>query len=55
MGTATFDGNTTGLLLGDFLMGRPVTFAQGTVYGFYTRQFYDSLYVQDNWKINRHG
>ncbi len=24
VGTATFDGNTTGLLLGDFLMGRPV-------------------------------
>ena len=51
VGTATFDGNTTGLLLGDFLMGRPVTFAQGTVYGFYTRQFYDSLYLQDNWKV----
>jgi hypothetical protein len=51
VGTATFDGNTTGLLLGDFMMGRPVTFAQGTVYGFYTRQFYDSLYLQDNWKV----
>jgi hypothetical protein len=51
VGTATFDGNQTGLLLGDFMVGRPVTFAQGTVYGFYTRQFYDALYVQDNWKI----
>src|SRR5436309_2051692 len=51
VGTATFDGNATGLLLGDFLMGRPVTFNQGTNYGFYTRQFYDSLYAQDNWKL----
>jgi hypothetical protein len=52
VGTATFDGNTTGLVLGDFLMGRPVTFAQGTLYGFYTRQYYDSLYAQDNWKVH---
>ena len=51
MGTATFNGSTTGLILGDFLLGRPVTFAQGTNYGFYTRQFYDSLYAQDNWKV----
>ena len=33
------------------MLGLPATFAQGTVYGFYTRQFYDSLYVQDNWKV----
>jgi hypothetical protein len=52
VGAATFDGNTTGLLLGDFMMGRPVTFNQGTTYGFYTRQFYDSLYLQDSWKVN---
>ena len=52
VGTATFDGNTTGLVLGDFLVGRPVTFAQGTLYGFYTRQYYDSLYAQDNWKVH---
>ena len=51
VGTATFDGSTTGSVLADFMMGRPVTFAQGTVYGFYTRQFYDSLYAQDNWKV----
>src|SRR5437773_1963537 len=52
VGTATFDGSTTSLLLGDFLMGRPVTFNQGTNYGFYTRQFYNSLYAQDSWKIH---
>jgi len=51
VGTAMFDGSTTGLVLGDFMMGRPLTFNQGTVYGFYTRQFYESLYAQDNWKV----
>jgi len=51
VGTATFDGSKTGLLLGDFMVGLPLTFAQGTIYGFYTRQFYDSLYAQDNWKV----
>jgi len=52
VGAATFDGSTTTLVLGDFLMGRPVTFNQGTNYGFYTRQFYDSLYAQDSWKVH---
>jgi Carboxypeptidase regulatory-like domain/TonB dependent receptor len=52
VGTATFDGSKTGLLLGDFMMGLPLTFAQGTLYGFYTRQYYDALYAQDNWKVN---
>jgi hypothetical protein len=51
VGTAMFDGSTTGLILGDFMMGRPLTFNQGTVYGFYTRQFYDSLYAEDNWRV----
>jgi hypothetical protein len=51
VGTANFDGSTTGLVLGDFMLGRPLTFAQGTAYGFYTRQYYDSLYAQDNWKV----
>jgi hypothetical protein len=52
VGKASFDGTKSGLSLGDFLLGLPVTFNQGTNYGFYTRQFYDSLYIQDNWKIN---
>jgi hypothetical protein len=52
VGTANFDGSVTSLVLGDFLMGRPLTFNQGTIYGFYTRQFYDSLYAQDSWKIH---
>src|SRR5437016_5167207 len=58
VGTATFDGSRTanggvpGPILADFLMGLPTTFTQGTSYGFYTRQFYDSLYAQDSWKIH---
>ena len=51
VGTATFNGQTTGLVLGDFMMGVPTTFSQGTEYGYYNKQFYDALYVQDNWKI----
>jgi hypothetical protein len=50
-GNATFTGQTTGLVLGDVLMGDTSSFVDGTTYGFYTRQFYDSLYVQDNWKV----
>jgi hypothetical protein len=52
IGTATFDGSKTGLLLGDFMMGIPASFNQGTIYGFYTRQFYDTLYAQDTWKVH---
>ncbi|HLI85056.1 MAG TPA: carboxypeptidase-like regulatory domain-containing protein [Bryobacteraceae bacterium] len=37
VGTATFDGSVTGLVLADFMLGRPATFAQGTIYGFYSR------------------
>ena len=40
------------MILLDFLMGLPTTFNQGTAYGYYTRQFYDSLYVQDSWKVH---
>jgi hypothetical protein len=52
VGTANFDGSKTGLILGDYLMGVPLSFSQGTAYGFYTRQFYNSLYAQDSWKIH---
>ena len=52
VGTATFTGQATGLILGDFMAGLPSTFAQGTIYGFYERQYYDSLYAQDTWKIS---
>ncbi len=53
VGTANFDGSITGSVLGDFMLGRPSNFAQGTIYGFYSRQYYGSLYIQDSWKISR--
>jgi hypothetical protein len=51
IGTITFTGQSTQLILGDFMLGLPSTLSQGTVYGFYTRQYYASLYAQDTWKI----
>ena len=52
VGTPTFDGSVSGLPLVDFMIGRPVTFSQGTLYGFYSRQYYQALYIQDSWKVN---
>jgi hypothetical protein len=53
VGIAAFDGSVTGLGMADFLLGDALSFTQGTVYGFYQRQYYMSLYAQDSWKINR--
>jgi hypothetical protein len=50
-GTATFNGQFTGSILADYMLGLPETFSQGTVYGFYNRQWYASLYAQDSWKV----
>ena len=58
VGTANFDGSKTraigalnGYPLADFMLGLPTTFNQGTIYGFYSRQYYQALYIQDSWKI----
>ena len=53
VGVASFDGSLTGSPLADFMMGNMSGFSQGTNYGFYTRQYYMSLYAQDSWKITR--
>jgi hypothetical protein len=50
-GLATFDGSITGLPMADYMTGRFVSWSQGTLYGFYSRQYYTSLYIQDSWKI----
>ncbi|MBZ5577309.1 MAG: TonB-dependent receptor [Acidobacteriia bacterium] len=50
-GLANFDGSVSGLALADFMLGRFVSWSQGTLYGFYSRQTYQALYVQDSWKI----
>jgi len=52
VGTATFDGSVSGMILADYMLGRPATFNQGTIYGFYSRQYYQALYIQDSWKIS---
>src|SRR5262249_21519952 len=52
-GSMTFDGTVTGFGLADLLVGNARTFAQGTIYGFYTRQYYETLYAQDTWKASR--
>src|SRR5437899_7032069 len=49
----SFDGSITGLGMADLMTGNIKTFGQGTIYGFYTRQYYESLYAQDTWKANR--
>jgi len=55
-GLATFDGGISGNALVDFMLGRTSNangWSQGTTYGYYSRQYYAALYVQDNWKIGR--
>jgi len=37
--------------VGDFMVGRFSSWSQGTLYGYYSRQFYQALYIQDSWKI----
>jgi hypothetical protein len=59
-GTATFDGSfsasgalpSAANLLTDFMLGHPSQFQQGTAYGFYSRQYYAAMYIQDSWKIS---
>jgi hypothetical protein len=52
-GAATFDGSVTGNALADFMVGRPQQWSQGTLYGYYSRQYYSALYIQDSWKLHR--
>jgi hypothetical protein len=51
IGNATYSGQITGLALADFMLGQAVSFNQGNIYGFYNRQNYIALYVQDNWRL----
>ena len=47
----TFNGSISGLGLADFLLGKPITWAQGNVQSYlYNRQEYFGAYVQDSWK-----
>jgi hypothetical protein len=50
-GTFTFNGQESGLGLGDFLRGRPSNFLQGDANRLYGRNTYFALYGQDVWKL----
>ena len=49
-GTASFNGQATGLGLADFLLGLVQTWDQGNLSTLYNRQHYVSVYAQDAWK-----
>ena len=49
-GQYTFNGQNTGLGLGDFLLGRPSAFVQGNKVGVAFNQWYRGVYVQDAWR-----
>jgi len=54
-GAATFDGSVSGDPRTDFMLGLTSTangWSQGTLYGFYSRQTYQALYIQDSWKVS---
>src|SRR5881296_3235364 len=53
-GVMTFNGNITGHGMADFLIGKPITWAQGNVQSYlYNRQEYFGAYVQDSWKATQ--
>ena len=51
-GRMAFNGQTTGLGLGDFLMGNVSQFEMGSNTGHYKRSKYIALYGADTWKVN---
>ena len=53
-GLMTFNGTITGLGLADFLLGKPITWAQGNVQSYlYNRQEYMAAYIQDSWRATQ--
>jgi Carboxypeptidase regulatory-like domain/TonB dependent receptor len=53
-GNFTFNGQTTGLSMADFLLGKASAFTQGGIQYDYERYRYIGLYIQDNWKVTQH-
>ena len=53
-GLMSFNGSVTGLGMADFLIGKPVSWAQGNVQSYlYNRQEYVGVYVQDSWNATQ--
>ena len=50
-GQFTFNGQSTGLPLADFLMGLPSNFLQGNPVYDYDNNDYIGFYIQDNWRV----
>jgi hypothetical protein len=51
-GNFTFNGQSTGLSMADFLTGYVSTFTQGGIQYDYERYNYFGAYAQDNWKVS---
>ena len=49
-GLFNFNTTNTGLSMGDFMLGRPSQFRQSQYTGWYPRESYIGLYLQDTWK-----
>src|SRR5262249_16088526 len=53
-GSMTFTATNTGLVLGDFMLGKVNAFSQGRISGEFYRQNFLSLYLHDTWKATSH-
>ncbi|OLC78963.1 MAG: hypothetical protein AUH72_15195 [Acidobacteria bacterium 13_1_40CM_4_65_8] len=51
-GNTTFTGQSTGLGLADFLLGRAASFSAGTLTGVHVQSRYIGLYAQDSWRVS---
>jgi hypothetical protein len=50
-GNSSFTGQTTGLGMADFLLGKAASFTAGTPTGAKMRSNYIGIYAQDNWQV----
>jgi hypothetical protein len=50
-GTMNFSGQTSGLSLADFLLGKVATWTQGNLSTYYNRETVIGAYAQDTWKL----
>jgi hypothetical protein len=53
-GAFTFAANNTGSAMGDMMLGQASRWLQSQLVGWYPRQTYLALYVQDTWKASSH-
>jgi hypothetical protein len=51
-GNTTFTGQSTGLGMADFLLGRAASFTAGTPTGVHVSNHYVGIYAQDSWRVS---